>query len=57
MPKKNLKYHEWLPQFEKGELEFKVQGNGNFMLWLDFGPMLHGIQHGFGRTAPATFWR
>jgi hypothetical protein len=25
------------------------------MLWLDFGPMLHGIiQHGFGRTALAT---
>jgi hypothetical protein len=25
------------------------------MLWLDFGPMLHGIiQHGFGRTALVT---
>jgi hypothetical protein len=24
------------------------------MLWFDFGPMLHGIQHGFGRTALAT---
>jgi hypothetical protein len=26
------------------------------LLWLDFGPMLHGIiQHGFGRTALVTF--